>query len=107
MCTEFLFLKFKYYLLIFILKCYFFSLPHYALITLMLIPLLFQDTASVNLTIGGSLGQKKYKLFLYKGQLSLSMLMSYFSPKKIISLQIVYIIFNIKIILEFYYLKLG
>ena len=56
--TEFLFLKFKYYLLIFLLKCYFFSLPHYALIALMLIPLLFQDTASVNLTIGGSLGQK-------------------------------------------------
>ena len=56
--TEFLFLKFTYYLLIFLLKCYFFSLPHYALIVLMLIPLLFQDTASVNLTIGGPLGQK-------------------------------------------------
>ena len=55
---EFLFLKFKYYLLIFLLKCDFFSLPHYALIVLMLIPLLFQDTASVNLTVGGSLGQK-------------------------------------------------
>ena len=53
--TEFLFLKFKYYLLIFLLKCYFFPLPHYALIALMLIPLLIQDTAS---TIGGSLGQK-------------------------------------------------
>ena len=33
-------------------------LPNYALIALMLIPLLLQDTASVNLTIGGSLGQK-------------------------------------------------
>ena len=56
--TEFLFFKFKYYLLIFKLKCYFFSLPHDALIVLMLIPVLFQDTASVNLTIGGSLGHK-------------------------------------------------
>ena len=56
--TEFLFLKFKYYLLIFLLKCYFFSLLPYKLIVLMLISLLFQDTASVNLTIGGSLGQK-------------------------------------------------
>ena len=56
--TEFLFLKFKYYLLIFLLKCYFFSLPHYAMIVLMLIPLLFQDIASINLIIGGSLGQK-------------------------------------------------
>ena len=56
--TEFLFLKFKYYLLIFLLKCYFFSLLYYALIVLILIPLLIQDTASVNLTIGGSLGQK-------------------------------------------------
>ena len=53
--TEFLFFKFKYYLLIFLLKCYFFPLSYYALITLMLIPLLIQDTAS---TIGGSLGQK-------------------------------------------------
>ena len=56
--TKFLFLKFKYYLLIFLLKCYFFSLPHHALVVFMLIPLLLQDTASVNLTIGGSLGQK-------------------------------------------------
>ena len=56
--TELLFLKFKYYFLIFLLKCYFFSLPHYAVIVLMLILLLFQDTASVNLTIGGSLGHK-------------------------------------------------
>ena len=56
--TKFLFLKFKYYLLIFLLKCYFFSLPHYALIVLLLLPLLFRDTTSVNLTIGGSLGQK-------------------------------------------------
>ena len=56
--TEFLSLKFKYYLLIFLLKCCFFSLPHYALIALMLIPLLIPDIASVNLTIGGSLGQK-------------------------------------------------
>ena len=54
--TELLF--FKYYFLIFLLKCYFFSLPHYAVIVLMLILLLFQDTASVNLTIGGSLGHK-------------------------------------------------
>ena len=49
--TELLF--FKYYFLIFLLKCYFFSLPHYAVIVLMLILLL-----SVNLTIGGSLGHK-------------------------------------------------
>ena len=43
--TEFLFLKFKYYLLIFLLKCYFFSLPHYAVIVLMLILLLLHVVA--------------------------------------------------------------
>ena len=52
------FMKFKYYLLIFLLKCYFFSLPHYALIVLILIHLLYQDTVSVNLIMGGSLGHK-------------------------------------------------
>ena len=39
-------------------KYYLFSLPHYALIGLVLIHLLFLNSVLVNLTIGGLLGHK-------------------------------------------------